>query len=208
MSSSKRSLARRAPGAAGPFLGLTLILLGCQSPTPSGELRWREAREEAVRQALPAEARAPFAGLTFFPYDSRYRFRAMLVPVTPPEPLTLAASDGRPRPAARVGRLHLRFPAGAVTLTVFQLADTPGDNFFLPFRDAAAGRETYGGGRYVEVRPLGGGVVEVDFNRAYNPDCAYGITASCPVAPAENTLPFAVPVGERLPPLASPREHG
>jgi hypothetical protein len=180
-----------------------LGLYACRPPLPATEVRWRSERTEAVRQALPEGRRAAFAGLAFFPYDPAYRFRAMLEPVVPPQPLHLAASDGSTRPAMRVGRLRLGFPAGEAVLTVFQLQDirdASPDHYFLPFRDALAGGETYGAGRYVEVVALGAGVVQVDFNRAYNPDCAYGITARCPLTPEENTLPFAVPVGERLPP--------
>lgn len=189
-------------GAVLTFLGV-LAFGACRAPLPAAEVRWRAEREEAVRQALPEAARATFAGLAFYPHDAAYRFRAMLEPVMPPQPLTLAASDGSARPALRVGRLRLRLPSGEAKLTVFQLVDlldAAPDHYFLPFRDASAGRETYGAGRYVEVHALGFGVVEVDFNRAYNPDCAYGITARCPMTPEENTLPFAVPVGERLPP--------
>jgi uncharacterized protein (DUF1684 family) len=128
--------------------------------------------------------------------------RAMIESINPPQALEMAASSGVARPAHRVGRVHLRFPAGSATLTLYQLDDTRAthpDHLFLPFRDAAAGTETYGAGRYVELERLPGGVVEIDFNRAYNPDCAYGIAAACPIAPAENMLAFAVPAGERIP---------
>lgn len=93
-------------------------------------------------------------------------------------------------------------PAGDALLSVYRLDDLSAElpeHLFLPFRDAGAGSETYGAGRYVDVEPLAGGVVAVDFNRAYNPDCAYGISAQCPITPAENTLPFAVCAGEMTP---------
>jgi uncharacterized protein (DUF1684 family) len=180
-----------------------LGLAGCRPPIPSAEREWRAARGVSIRQALPPAERASFAGLAFFPYDPDYRIRAMMEPVTPPEELRLAASDGSVRPALKVGRLHLHFPAGEAVLSVYQLQDIQAqypDHLFLPFRDANAGKTTYGAGRYVEVERLAGGVLQVDFNRAYNPDCAYGISGQCPVTPAENTLPFAVPAGEKLPP--------
>jgi hypothetical protein len=166
---------------------------------PAEDARWRAGRAQAVRAALAPETRTAFGGPEFFPYDRALRLRAMLEPV-PAEQLRLATSDGTVRQALRVGRLHLGFPAGRATLAVYRLADVAdSEHLFLPFRDALAGKETYGAGRYVEVARLPGGVLEVDFNRAYNPDCAYGITAQCPIAPAENTLPFAVRGGERMP---------
>ena len=185
--------------------GVGLGVAACGALTPGEEVRWRRDRESAVRHALSEQSRPAFAGLAFFPYDPSARVRVMVEPVTPPQHLRLAASDGRVRDALRVGRVRPRLPGGQAALAVFQLdpGSTSGDReLFLPFRDAGAGSDTYAAGRYVAVRPLPGGVVEIDFNRAYNPDCAYGIAASCPVAPDENTLPFPVRAGERLPPPA------
>ena len=121
--------------------------------------------------------------------------------VEPPEPLRMAASNGLVRPAHRVGRVRLRFPSGSATLALYQLDDLRAEHpdlVFLPFRDAGAGTTTYGAGRYVDLQRLRGGVVEIDFNRAYNPDCAYGIAGACPITPEENTVPFLVAAGEMM----------
>lgn len=174
----------------------------CRAPLPGPDLRWREARERTVLQALPAELQAEFPGLAYFAYDRAARIRAMVEQVQP-QALRLATSDGRVREAVRVGRVRIRLPDGAAELSLFRLPGGDGavaENLFLPFRDAGAGKETYPAGRYVDVTPLPGGVVELDFNRAYNPDCAYGIAASCPVAPAENTVAFLIRAGEMMPP--------
>jgi uncharacterized protein (DUF1684 family) len=191
-----------------PVAGAGLVLAlaatsGCHPPLPAAERHWREDREQAVRTELPAQARSHFTGLRFFPFDPGCRFRTMMEPVDPPQPITIAASNGQDRPAHRVGRIHLDLPGGRAVLSVFQLDDIRTeypDHLFLPFRDAGAGRETYGAGRYVEVERLGGGVVQLDFNRAYNPDCAYGIAARCPITPEENTVRFSVRAGEMMPP--------
>ena len=180
-----------------------MLAIACRAPLPAPELRYREEREQAVRAELPPAEAAQFKGLRFYPFDPAFRFRAMLEPVVPPEPLRMAASDGKARQAHRVGRVRLRFPAGEAVLSVYQLDDVRArypDALFLPFRDAGAGTETYGAGRYVEIERLPGGVVGLDFNRAYNPDCAYGISAQCPITPQENTVPFAVRAGEMMPP--------
>jgi len=75
---------------------------------------------------------------------------------------------------------------------------------FLPFRDALAGRGTYGGGRYlldtVKGADLGAaadGSLVLDFNYAYNPSCAYDPRWSCPLAPLENRLDVPIEAGER-----------
>lgn len=180
----------------------TALLEACRAPLPVAEARWREAREVGVREMLAPAERAAFGGLRFYSFDERVRFRVMPTPLSPPEPLRLPASDGSIRPAHRVARVALDFPGGEARLTLYRLDDlgeTHPDLLFLPFRDAGAGRETYGAGRYVEVERLPGGVVAIDFNRAYNPDCAYGVTAQCPITPEENTVPFVVEAGEMLP---------
>jgi len=187
------------------FFSLLLLALAvtCRAPLPTPEMKYREEREQAVRGELPPEAAAHFQGLRFYPFDLDSRIRAMLEPVNPAEPLRIAASNGEQRPAHRVGRVRLRFPGGEAVLSVFQLDDVRDrfpDELFLPFRDAGAGTETYGAGRYLDIERLAGGVVGLDFNRAYNPDCAYGIAGRCPITPPENTVPFAIKAGEMMPP--------
>lgn len=179
------------------------LALGCRAPLPTPELKYRQEREQAVRAELPPEAAARFQELRFYPFDPDYRFRAMLEWVNPPEPLRIASSNGEQRPAYRVGRVRLHFPGGVAVLSVFQLDDIREqypDELFLPFRDAGAGTETYGAGRYLDIERLPGGVVSLDFNRAYNPDCAFGIAGRCPITPPENTVPFAIKAGEMMPP--------
>ncbi|MFH1176494.1 MAG: DUF1684 domain-containing protein [Acidobacteriota bacterium] len=152
--------------------------------------------------ALPDASRGKFPGLRFYPYAPAYRFRTVVEPVTPAESVRIPASSGEVRPARRVGRVRLHCPKGLAVLALYQLDDlreSLPDHLFLPFRDAGAGRATYGAGRYVDVTRLPGGVVEIDLNRAYNPDCAYGLAAACPITPDENTLPFAIAAGELMP---------
>jgi hypothetical protein len=177
-------------------------LLACHAPLPGPERDWRVGREKAVREELAAAGKPSSAGLRFYAFDPDYRLRSMMEAVSPPEPLRLPTSSGEIRPAHRVGRVRLRLPSGDATLALYLLDDlqaTVPDHLFLPFRDAGAGKATYGAGRYVDVVREPGGVVEIDFNRAYNPDCAYGLTAQCPITPDENTLPFAVEAGEMMP---------
>jgi hypothetical protein len=76
-------------------------------------------------------------------------------------------------------------------------------SLWILFRDATSGVTTYAANRQLVVDPpSAGGVVRPDFNRAYNMPCAYTDFATCPVPPAQNTLPFAVEAGERLPDMS------
>lgn len=183
-------------------LGSLVVNAACHQPIPAAEKSWRQAREAAVRQELPGNSQADFPGLRFFPYDAAYRVRGMIEPVMSSQGLRMAASNGEVRPAHRIGRVTVRLPRGQAMLTLYRLDDMAAeapDHLFLPFRDSGAGTSTYGAGRYVEVERRPGGVVEIDFNRAYNPDCAYGIAAACPITPDENTLLFAIEAGELMP---------
>jgi hypothetical protein len=74
-----------------------------------------------------------------------------------------------------------------------------GGGYFLPFMDATSGDETYGAGRYLEIEPLPGGKLLVDFNMAYNPYCAYNEYWSCPIPPKENRLSVPIEAGEKQP---------
>jgi hypothetical protein len=97
-------------------------------------------------------------------------------------------------PAARV-----RFATddGDQQLTLYQSESTGPLDYFVPFRDATSGKETYGGGRYLEVQADRFGRVVLDFNEAYNPYCAYNDAWACPLPPPENWLTVAVRAGER-----------
>jgi hypothetical protein len=83
-----------------------------------------------------------------------------------------------------------------VTLQVYESEDNPGE-YFLPFLDATAPLETYGGGRYLEPERVGEDKLLVDFNLAYNPWCVYGDEWSCPFPPAENRLNVRIEAGEK-----------
>jgi uncharacterized protein len=90
-------------------------------------------------------------------------------------------------------------------LTVYKNLDLKGkpykNYYFLPFKDATAPNETYGGGRYVEINQKlrNRQPIPIDFNTAFNPYCVYSYRFSCPITPKENELPLRVEAGERLP---------
>ena len=77
------------------------------------------------------------------------------------------------------------------------LFDTGHPGLFLPFRDTTSGRETYGGGRYLDLDPNEDGTVTIDFNLAYSPFCAYNDGYSCALPPAENWMQVPIEAGEK-----------
>jgi uncharacterized protein (DUF1684 family) len=100
--------------------------------------------------------------------------------------------------------VHVTIDNTPTTLTVFK--DTTRGHFFLPFRDATAGKETYAVGRYLEPRALPDGRLSIDFNQAYNPYCAYNEGWSCPIPPMENRVPVEIRAGEAMPEFSEPHE--
>ena len=72
------------------------------------------------------------------------------------------------------------------------------DHLFLPFTDNTNGVETYGGGRYIDLKIPAGNTINIDFNKAYNPYCAYSDKYSCPIPPPENHLDIEIKAGIKL----------
>ena len=112
------------------------------------------------------------------------------------EPIVMQTTTGGEQVYRRAGIVRFQVGGGPARVTLFASPDMHA--YFLPFRDRTSGAETYGAGRYLEVEPPGqDGTVAVDFNRAYNPYCAYSPEWSCPLPPGENWLAVPIRAGER-----------
>ena len=159
-------------------------------------LHHRHEKDAAFRSdpgsPIPPWERAEFRGLSYFRPDERYRFEVALVR-EPPQRLDIQRSGGDIVTYTRLGHFRIGLPDGDVRLALYESDGEP----FLPFRDATSGKDTYGAGRYLEPQTLDGERFLVDFNRAYNPFCAYNESYSCPFPPPENWLRVAIAAGER-----------
>jgi uncharacterized protein len=146
---------------------------------------------------LREEQRARFTGLDYFPEREDLALDLTLDESAPGtgEAIDLATTDGLTKPFVRAGQVRFEVDSQPVTLTV--LRDTDRGGLFVPFRDASAGQETYEVGRYLEPQARPDGTLELNFNYAYNPFCAYGSGWSCPIPPDENVVPVVIPAGER-----------
>lgn len=189
-----------------------LMLAGCSPEAPSldrSAIRtdwetWRSSRDSLFasdESPVPDTLRDSFPGLAYFDYDSTHVVAASLQPALQTDTLLLGTSTGQPRPMVASGVLSFRTPDGRPhRLTAYLPVGAQGDaRLFVPFRDQTTGRETYGGGRYMDVAPGEEGVVILDFNRAYHPTCVVDPTFSCPLPPPENALEVLVTAGERYP---------
>jgi uncharacterized protein (DUF1684 family) len=142
---------------------------------------------------LTPEQRAHFTGLRYFDIEPGMRFEAVLERPATSEYEDIQTSDGQMQHLPRAGTLRFAIDAKPIGLVAYE----QGHDLFIPFRDATSGKDTYGAGRYVEAEALGGGKYLLDFNRAYNPYCAYNDDWRCPLPPAENWLTVAIRAGEK-----------
>ncbi|MFN3266959.1 MAG: DUF1684 domain-containing protein [Deinococcales bacterium] len=141
---------------------------------------------------LKPELRVSFAGLAYFPPNPALRFVCTFIPDPEQSATVMQTSSGSERVYLRLGWLEFL----ETRLAAFIPEGTDDTELFIPFRDATSGSETYGSGRYLEAR-LHNGTVELDFNLAYNPYCAYSDGWSCPIPPLENWLKIPILAGEK-----------
>ncbi|MCS6904835.1 MAG: DUF1684 domain-containing protein [Bacteroidia bacterium] len=136
--------------------------------------------------------RKDFKGLAYFPLNLNFIFRNAKF-----ERFTAAqfSTDG---PPYKAGWVTFQYNKQNHRLLAYwqRLADSEKD-LFIPFRDPTNGKSTYEGGRYLNAILLNDSIVELDFNKSYNPYCAYSYEFKCPIPPPENQLPFAVEAGEK-----------
>ena len=202
------SYLRRAPAVFLAAAGLVMTL-SCSGTEPGvsyeeGLLSARAAKDEAFRTSadspIPPERRGELLPLAYFPPDAGYRVPAVLKPekLTGP-PVMLPTSTGKMRQMVRLGVLAFTLKGQSLTLAAFVEADAPNlDHLFVPFPDRTTGTETYAAGRYLEIGRTATGIYVIDFNRAFNPFCAYNEEYDCPYPPPENRLPVPVRAGERV----------
>ena len=136
-----------------------------------------------------------FAGLAYYEESEALATELEPQPFDNPEVIAMMTSTGEEAQYLRWARIHFSVDGTEAALAVYR--DSTSGSLFLPFQDANAGGETYGAGRYLDIEPLPDGKLNVDFNYAYNPYCAYNEQWSCPIPPAENRLSVAIRAGER-----------
>lgn len=147
---------------------------------------------------LTEEQRKNLKELAHYPIDPAFRVRARLVPLEPKKMLELPMTDGTVEKYLQHSNAEFEWEGKSYSLLLLQsLKDSDRRNFFLAFADETSGRETYGGGRYINLRQDGKNSISIDFNLAYNPYCAYNPEFACPLPPKENILSFAVRAGEK-----------
>ena len=141
--------------------------------------------------------RRDFKGLTYFPLDTSMRVLAHLVPHATPRTLRILNVIGQTDEYRSPGMLEFTIAGKPYHLTAsFEGTDTT--KYFVLFRDLTSRDSTYPAGRFMYVTPVdSAGNTIVDFNRAFNPPCAFTAFATCPLPPAENVMKVAISAGEK-----------
>lgn len=156
--------------------------------------------KDATSSPLKDKDRKTFKGLDFFKFDSTYIVTAHLKRTPDTEWFDMKTTTSRVSPERIYGILTFELKGETYTLNVYQGKDVMTregleDYLFLPFLDDTNGEESYGGGRYIDLRIPEGDTIEIDFNKAYNPYCAYNEKYSCPIVPRVNYLALNVRAG-------------
>lgn len=148
---------------------------------------------------LRAEDLEGFEGLNYYFPQADLRFRVPYTAEAGSDTVSLIKRKGQTVPYIRRGKVAFTHLGVAHHLEVFGPADTSeGDFLWLPFYDETSGKDTYGGGRYLDLKVDAEGMVDLDFNYAYNPLCDYNPDKyNCTLPPQANRLDFAVAAGEK-----------
>lgn len=144
-----------------------------------------------------AERVPGFQGLRYFPIDPKYKVPARLDRIDPPAEAFLRTNRDGQAEVRYLGDLVFEVGARSLRLRVYHAGAGVGTSVFIPFRDATSGKESYGPGRYLTLELTEDDAYELDFNRAFNPYCAYTDAYECGFPPAENDLPVAIRAGEQ-----------
>lgn len=154
---------------------------------------------------LSAAERKEFKGLPFFSIDEKYKVLAKFEKLPPRSLFQMKTTANSIKDYDVYGVLTFTLEGKEFRLNVYQshilrTQEKYQDYLFLPFTDMTNGEETYGGGRYMDLKIPVGDTMELDFNKAYNPFCAYSDGYACPIPPSENDLQLEIRAGVKYEP--------
>ena len=149
---------------------------------------------------IPLEEREKFKGLDYYPPDPDYKFKLKLHEHPKKKRINVSYTRGEEQQFFRWGEFRFKIGGQQHVLQAYK-SNPEEERLFVPFRDTTSGKETYGAGRYLDLEPdrdrTDDGKWVLDFNKAYNPWCAYSENYTCPFVPPENWLEVPIHVGEK-----------
>ncbi len=185
---------------------LFLTVLSCsqgKEPIPGEtvfQIKMNAEFKDATKSPLKDKDRKDFKGLDFFKVDSTYVVTAKFERTPYETPFEMKTTTERLPVYVKYGIITFKLKGNDYRLNVYQNQDLMkkegyDDYLFLPFLDDTNSEETYGGGRYIDLTAPEADELVIDFNKAYNPYCAYNEKYSCPIVPRDNYLDLKVEAG-------------
>jgi len=191
-----------------PILILILIISSCTNPIDEAYIESMEIHRAEINKEFANPETSPlteegikhFEGLDFFPANPDYMVKARFVPNPDPEPFEMETTTTRRPIYVKYGEAHFTLQGEEIVLEIYQSDKAKQmeefkEHLFLPYKDLTNGEESYGGGKFIDLKIPEGEYIIIDFNKAYNPYCAYNHKYSCPVPPEANHLNIRVPAG-------------
>ena len=192
---------------AAAIIGIIIYSLSGSKPSASAYLaalnKSRRDKNQSFRQSeespLPAAQKASFDSLKYYPGDPNFEIAATIARIEKPDTTLVQMSDNKTEKYLRWGSAKFTLNNAPQQFLLLLKANSRDSTLFVPFTDLTNGHDSYGGGRYLDVPlpRLGETEIQLDFNRAYNPFCAYNNEYICPVPPSENRLRVEIPAGEK-----------
>lgn len=190
------------------LLGL-LMAFGCNQPKERllGENKFQQELnaefKDASKSPLKKKDRKDFKSLDFFKVDSSFVVEATFERAIDEKPFKMKTTTDRLPEYVKYGEIAFDLKGENYRLNVYQNLDLKDDDgfedyLFLPFLDDTNGDESYGGGRYIDLKIPEGNTMIIDFNTAYNPYCAYNEKYSCPIVPRQNYIDQEVRAGVKV----------
>ena len=158
---------------------------------------------DTAESPLTKEGITKFKKIRFYPIKTKFRVVAKLVLTPNEQAFEMPRSKGNTGTYRKYGEATFVLNGKEFTLSVYQYMKLINDeqyknDLFLPFKDLTNGKQTYGGGRFLELQKPTGEALVIDFNKAYNPLCCYhNPKYSCPIPPLENHLQVKINAGEK-----------
>lgn len=147
---------------------------------------------------LTSEQRGTFRGLSYYSPNPNLVFNNLPIEqVESKETVEIQTSAGDSQSYKKIGKIHFTIEGKDYSLSLYKDTDFFNPTYFLPFKDATSGKETYGAGRYMDIEVRNNVISLLDFNYAYNPYCAYNENWRCPLTPEENRLLVPIEAGEK-----------
>ena len=149
---------------------------------------------------LMEEDISTFKSLDFYPINEKFFVVAKFIRTEDEKPFEMKTSTDRKPMYVKYGEAYFDIDGSTFKLNIYKNIELSKikeykDYLFLPFSDLSSGNESYIGGKYIDLKIPKGDTITIDFNKSYNPYCAYNFKYSCPIVPLENDLNIEIRAG-------------